>query len=92
MTKENYTEMTNQELVEMVKGLNIHELKLNVMLRKHHIELFNEIVRRTSYLVGDFYKNNVVPMLARLYCLDHDICEHLFIHLRNWRIMIISWH
>ena len=76
MTKENYTEMTNQELVKLVKSLNIHELKLNVMLRKHHIELFNEIVRRTSYLVGDFYKNNVVPMLARLYCLEHDICEH----------------
>lgn len=67
--------MTNQELVEMVKSLNIHELKLNVMLRKHHSELYNEVVKRTSYLVGDFYKNNVVPMLARLYCLEHDICE-----------------
>ena len=61
------------------------------MLGKYHQDLYDEIVNRTSFLVGDFYKNNIIPMLARLYCLEHDIhvhptCQHPDCHNKvKWR-------
>ena len=89
MSNCNYTTMSNQELLDEVNNLNINRLKLNVMLKKHHQELFNEIVKRTSFLTGEFYVNEVVPMLARLYCLEHGInSQPICNHCRNpvkWR-------
>lgn len=78
MTKENYTEMTNQELVDCVANLGLSKLKLNMMLRRHHMELFNEIVKRTKFLDDSCIDENswrTVPILARLHCLGHDLTK-----------------
>ena len=76
--------MTDQELLAKVVVLGFSRRKLNLMLRKYHNDLFNEIVRRTKFLDDcciEENANRVVPILARLYSLEHGlnalpICEN----------------
>ena len=70
--------MTNRELVDCVANLGLSKLKLNMMLRRHHMELFNEIVKRTKFLDDSCIGENswrTVPILARLHCLEHDLTK-----------------
>ena len=78
MANENYTSMSNQELVDCVANLGLSKLKLNTMLRRHHVELFNEIVNRTKFLDDSCVGENswrTVPILARLHCLEYGLTK-----------------
>lgn len=69
--------MTNQELVAMVKSLNINNRQLSRYLSKHFNELWKQILKRTTFLEKHFVKQGrSVPVEARLYCLMHDINIH----------------
>lgn len=68
--------MSNQELLECVKGLGKHPSVLNVFMKNHHEGILNEIILRTHFLDDGFYVGKSVPIMARLYCLEHDIKEH----------------
>lgn len=66
--------MSNQQLLEEVRNIGVCTGKLNAYLQSHHPELFVEITERTHFL-NDFYKDKSVPILARLYCLEHNLKE-----------------
>ena len=69
--------MTNQELVAIVKSLNINNRQLSRYLNKHFNELWKQILERTAFLEEHFAKQGrLVPVEARLYCLMHDINIH----------------
>lgn len=74
MTKNNYIEMSNAELLDKINKLGIYQGKLNAYLKRHFPDLFNELVSRTHFL-DDFYKDKTVPIPARLYCLKHNLKE-----------------
>lgn len=74
MTKDNYSEMSNAELLDEINKLGIYQGKLNAYLKRHFPDLFNELVSRTHFL-DNFYKDNTVPIPARLYCLKHNLKE-----------------
>ena len=70
MTKENYTNMSNKELLEEVRKV---DSPLNHLGRKVHAtnpNLFDEIVSRTSFL-----EDPNIQFTARLHCLEHDLVE-----------------
>ena len=78
MANENYTLMSNQELVyeaNLIFGKSSH--KLPSTIKKHSPELLKEIEYRTQFL-NEFYiqRRSNVPINARLYCLEHDLREH----------------
>ena len=80
MTKENYTNMSNEELLRDIKSIDVYPNKLNVVLKNHHSQLYVEVVNRTKFL-DDFYTHGNVPILARIYCLEHHLesqptCQH----------------
>ena len=70
-------QLSNQELLSLVKEINVNLNYLNGHLRKFHKPLFDEILHRTEFL-NVFYleHNKSVPMPARLYCIEHNITEH----------------
>ncbi len=69
--------MTNQELVDCVKNININIRQLSRFLSKHHPELWEQIIGRTNFLEEHFTKQGrIVPLEARLYCLTHNIISH----------------
>ena len=74
MTNENYTQFTNIEIIEKIKSLNVHVCRMNTYIKKHHPELFHEVVQRTSFLDKN-YNKSTVPFLARIYCLKHNLSE-----------------
>lgn len=71
MTNENYTQMSNQELVEFVDELHIYNGRLNIVLKTKYPEIHNEILNRTQFLSG--LKCKSIPFPARLYCLKHNL-------------------
>ena len=75
MSNNNYTYISNEELLKTIQDLHIGQQKLNSYLKKHFSELFNELVKRTNFL-NDYYESKSVPILARLYCIEHNIKEH----------------
>ena len=77
MTKEiiHYSEeelkrLSNQELANLVYGLNTPNKGLFKFIKSRNMYLINEITCRTSFL------DENITFLARLYCLDHNIIEH----------------
>ena len=80
MANENYTKMSNAELLEEVKRIDVYPNKLNTVLKNHYSSLFDELVYRTKFL-DDFYVSGDTPILARLYCLENNLksqptCQH----------------
>lgn len=74
MTKENYTQFTNQELIETIQSIDKHPSGLNSYLKHKNPELLNELKTRTSFL-DTHYKNKSVSIFERIYCLSNDIHE-----------------
>ena len=70
MTNCNYTKMSNQEILDELKHIQVYPTKLKIYLQNHCPEFWGEIMRRTSYLKSD------ESILCRIYCLEHDISEH----------------
>lgn len=60
MTNDNYTLMTNQELIDCIKRLNKIPDILDRYLRNHYPNLYSEVVLRTNFLDPcDFKRNSV---------------------------------
>ena len=70
MTMDNYREMSNQELLDIVFGLKVYVGKLNRFLSNHMPDLLDEIMCRTKFL--DSNEN----IHARLFCIKHNIDVH----------------
>lgn len=76
MTNDNYTSMTNEELVQLIQKLNISTICLNRQLQKHHNKLYLEVLNRTSFLESSAFHNNTIPIQARIYVLVHNLTSH----------------
>ena len=81
MTKENYTNKANIELVAEVSKIDVPIRELIKYLKKNNIGLYSEIINRTEFLDNGAYKGKTVPILYRLYCLEHNLtssptCSH----------------
>ena len=83
MTNDNYTTMSNQDIVEITNPLNKNPSRFNIFLANHYPKLLGEIINRTFFLDEhlDRFKNGKVPIQCRLYCLDKNItsfpvCSH----------------
>lgn len=76
MTIDNYTQMSNQELIDefnKYKSKNCSHRQLN----NKNPTLLNEIINRTLFLDVIFKNRKMnVPILARIYCLIHNIYKY----------------
>ena len=70
MTKENYTNMSNEELLLEVGKTKTSINHLGRKVKSCNHALFDEILSRTSFLV-----DIAIPFTARLYCLEHNLAE-----------------
>jgi endogenous inhibitor of DNA gyrase (YacG/DUF329 family) len=77
MTNENYTILSNNEILEQVRLIHVGFPNLEKVLRKRNPSLLESIVERTKFL-DDYFnsKNYNVPIKARIYCLEHDLKCH----------------
>ena len=71
MTKKNYTQITNNELLTTILNIGLSPNKINSYLKTHNPELLLELISRTHFL-DEFYANKRVPMPARLFCIEHN--------------------
>ena len=71
MTNCNYTQLSNKQLVDCIKSIDV-DIKhfTNKYLYKHYPELISELVRRTNFL------DDVNHINARLYCLINNLTQH----------------
>ncbi len=69
MTNDNYSEMSNAELLDEINVLKIYPGKLLIYLSNHNRQLLEEIIKRTDFLGVD---ENIH---ARIYCIEHDVFE-----------------
>ena len=82
MTNDNYTIMSNHELLTCLNNYKVTISHLLRVIKRRNPELLNELINRTKFL-DEYYSNlnESVPLPARLYCLEHDlesqpICKH----------------
>ena len=71
MTIDNYT--SNQDLLKAISEINKRPDVLDRFLKNHHPILHSELVLRTKFLDEGYFKGKSVPILARMYCLEHDL-------------------
>ena len=71
MTIDNYT--SNQDLLKAISEINKRPDVLDRFLKNHHQAIYHELVSRTKFLDNGYFKNKPVPILARMYCLEHDL-------------------
>ena len=71
MTIDNYT--SNQDLLKAISEINKRPDVLDRFLKNHHQDIYHELVSRTKFLDNGYFKNKPVPILARMYCLEHDL-------------------
>lgn len=74
MTNENYTQMTNQQIIDCVREIGKQYRFPGKVIQNNHKELFTEIVNRTKFL-DEYYEslNETVPFNARIYCIEHNL-------------------
>ena len=73
MTIDNYT--SNQDLLKAISEINKRPDVLDRFLKNHHQAIYHELVSRTKFLDNGYFKNKSVPILARIYCLEHDLAS-----------------
>ena len=67
--------LSNRELLEHIRELNMPVRSMSKFIKNgHHIPVLDELISRTNFL--DSTSRVFVPILARLYCIEHDITEH----------------
>ena len=71
MTIDNYT--SNQDLLKAISEINKRPDVLDRFLKNHHQDIYNELVSRTKFLDNGYFKEKSVPILARIYCIEHDL-------------------
>ncbi len=67
MTKKNYTELSNQELIVNIIHLRGNARYLGRYIKNHQTELFQEILNRTNFLDND------ASIQERIYCIEHSL-------------------
>lgn len=72
MTNDNYTTLSNEELVELIRKFNINTKVLNKYLKNNHNELYSEIRKRTSFL-DEHSNGKPTSIVERLHCLEHNL-------------------
>ena len=76
MTIDNYTSLSNEELVEQISNIKKVGRWLDNYLINNNPYLLNEIIRRTNFLDYEYKcTNKKVPFVARIYCLQKHINE-----------------
>lgn len=70
MTNDNYSKLTNQELVNVVEHIDVVPSKLFKILNNHHKHLLEEIIERTNFL-----NESDSSIFARLFCLKNNLTE-----------------
>ena len=72
MTKENYTQLTNQELDNSIRSIhNFGKRGFPKFLRCSCPELFQELITRTSFMDKTYMEHNhVVPLMDRIFCVE----------------------
>lgn len=70
MTNKNYTQMSNEELLDEINSFGVYPSKIKIFISNHFPKLMDEIVSRTSFL------DDNSSIHARLYCIKHNIQEH----------------
>lgn len=73
MTNINYSEKTNQELVNEIKNIDVCIQRLSRHISKNNPNLYNEILHRTNFL--DTSNIGKISIQARIYCLEHNLTE-----------------
>ena len=71
MTTQNYTHMTNQELVDEILSYKTNYSNLNKFIKNKNFQLYCEVVHRTKFLDDCFGK--LVPIKSRIYCLQNNL-------------------
>lgn len=61
MTNENYTKISNDELLNIIYEIKVSNKRLKLYLAHHNNSLYNEIISRT-YFLDDFYGTKNVPI------------------------------
>ena len=69
MATNNYTTMSNIELLKFIKNLNIGIKQLQKYLKRHYPKLFIEIINRTNFL----NKSLNITITERLFCIEHNL-------------------
>ena len=77
MTNENYTNMSNEELLDEISKIKIPNNKIGNFVKRHYTQMYGEIVGRTCFLEDD------ISFMARLYCLEHGITSHPICHKKD---------
>ena len=67
MTKKNYTQLSNSEILDAIDNIGIGTMGLLRYLKHSNIELLQEIIGRTKFLPEDS------KIIARLYCLRNNL-------------------
>ena len=74
MTKENYTNMSNQELINEIKKFDINSHQLGNILRHRTPDLWNEIIKRTKFL-DEQLTTTPIFIGIRLYAIEHNMTQ-----------------
>lgn len=72
MSNNNYTSLSNQELVSELHSLHKSFVGMNKFLKNHYQDIWNELVQRTKFLDYQYEK---VSIEARIFCLKHNITK-----------------
>lgn len=85
--------LSNEELLLEVKNLNMPIKSMSKFIKNnHHNPILDEVISRTSFL--DETVLGFIPILARLYCLEHNLTSHPecqnpeCVHKVEWRTSI----
>ena len=75
MTNDNYTKLTNQELLIEIQNFNVTSKQLGNIIRHQCPKLWDEIIKRTQFLDNELTKNPIFFEI-RLFALEHNL-EHV---------------
>lgn len=74
MTNQNYTSMTNEELVDEINKYSVDSPQLNNILRHSNPKLHLEIMNRTKFL-DESNLSHQIYIGIRLYALKHNLTQ-----------------
>lgn len=69
MATNNYTTLSNVELLTIIKNTNVGIKQLQKYLKRHYPTLLAEIINRTNFL----NKSSNITITERLFCIEHNL-------------------
>ena len=72
MSNINYTQLSNDDIIEIVNEIDVKNNCLNRKLKSNHSELLDDIKRRTSFLDNTF-NSNKISIFLRLHCIKNNL-------------------